>query len=94
MSLKPSSGMENYKVFLRKSAADELGRIPKKDLSRIVERIRSLKLDPRPRGCEKLSALERYRVRQGDYRIVYAVDDDERTVDIVKIGHRREVYRG
>ncbi len=85
--------MEKYKVFLRKSAADELGRIPKKDLSRMIERIRSLENDARPPGCEKLSALERYRVRQGDYRIVYAVDDDARTVDIVKIGHRSEVYR-
>jgi mRNA interferase RelE/StbE len=85
--------MESYKVFLRKSAANELGRIPKKDLSRIVERIRALEKDPRPRGCEKLSALERYRVRQGDYRIVYAIDDDERAVDIFKIGHRGEVYR-
>jgi mRNA interferase RelE/StbE len=85
--------MEKYRVFLRKSAADELGRIPKKDLVRIIERIRSLEHDPRPRVCEKLSALERYRVRQGDYRIVYAVDDDEKTVDVVKIGHRREVYR-
>jgi len=85
--------MESYKVFFRKSAADELERIPKKDLSRIVERIRALEQDPRPRGCEKLSALERYRVRQGDYRIVYAIDDDERAVDIVKIGHRREVYQ-
>lgn len=85
--------MEKYRVFLRKSAADELGRIPKKDLVRIIERIRLLEHDPRPRGCEKLSALERYRVRQGDYRIVYAVDDDEKTVDVVKIGHRREVYR-
>ncbi len=85
--------MERYKVFLRKSAADELGRIPKKDLVRIIERLRSLENDARPLGCEKLSALDRYRVRQGDYRIVYAVDDREKTVDIVKIGHRSEVYK-
>jgi mRNA interferase RelE/StbE len=85
--------MEKYRVFLRKSAADELGCIPKKDLSRVIERIRSLENDARPPGCEKLSALERYRVRQGDYRIIYAVDDDARTVDIVRIGHRSEVYR-
>jgi len=84
--------MEKYRVFLRKSAADELGRIPKKDLSRVIERIRSLENDARPPGCEKLSALERYRVRQGDYRIIYGVDDDARTLDIVKIGHRSEVY--
>jgi mRNA interferase RelE/StbE len=85
--------MEKYRIFLRKSAADELGRIPKKDLLRIVERIRSLEQNPRSHGREKLSVLERYRVRQGDYRIVYAVDDDEKTVDVVKIGHRSEVYK-
>ena len=83
--------MESYRVFLRRSAADELGRIPKKDLARIVERIRALEQNPRPPGCEKLSALERYRVRQGDYRVVYAVDDKEKIVDVVKIGHRSEV---
>jgi len=85
--------MEKYRVFLRKSAADELGRLPKKDLLRILERIQSLEQNPRPHGCEKLSAMERYRVRQGDYRMVYAVDDQEKTIDIVKIGHRSEVYR-
>jgi mRNA interferase RelE/StbE len=85
--------MGKYRVLLRKSAADELGRIPKKDLARIVERIGSLGQNPRPPGCEKLSSLERYRVRQRDYRIVYAVDDDEKTVDVVKIGHRRDVYK-
>jgi len=75
----------------RHNPADELGRIPKKDLARIVERIRALEQNPRPPGCEKLSALERYRVRQGDYRVVYAVDDKEKIVDVVKIGHRSEV---
>ena len=85
--------MEKYRVFFRRSAADELGRIPKKDLVRIIERLRSLQNEPRPQGCEKLSALDRYRVRQGDYRIVYAVDDQEKTVDIVKIGHRSDVYK-
>ena len=49
--------------------------------------------EPRPRGCEKLTARERYRVRQGPYRIIYAVDDQERTVTVVKIGHRKDVYR-
>jgi mRNA interferase RelE/StbE len=85
--------MEKYRVFLRKSAADELGRIPKKDLVRIIERLRSLENDARPQGCEKLSALDRFRIRQGDYRIVYAVDEREKTVDIVRIGHRSEVYK-
>jgi mRNA interferase RelE/StbE len=85
--------MEKYRVFLRKSAVDELGRIPKKDLVRILERLLSLENEARPQGCEKLSALDRYRVRQGDYRVVYAIDDREKTVDIVKVGHRGDVYK-
>ena len=86
--------MESYNVLIRESAAKELGRLPKKDLRRIVERIRGLASDPRPHGCEKLSAQERYRIRQGDYRVVYSIDDDDRTVEVVKIGRRNEIYRG
>jgi len=59
----------------------------------MIERIRALGSDPRPSGCEKLSAQERYRVRQGDYRIVYSIDNEEKTVEIFKIGHRSEICR-
>jgi len=62
-------------------------------LRRVTERIRGLAQNPRPSGSEKLSGQDRYRIRQGDYRIVYAIDDETRTVEVVKIGHRREVYR-
>ena len=86
--------MAKYSVLVKKTAADELGRIPKKELLKIIERIRSLEEHPRPFGCEKLSAQERYRIRQGNYRIVYSIDDDRIAVKIFKIGHRREVYRG
>lgn len=58
-----------------------------------MDRIAALADDPRPHGCEKLSALERYRIRVGDYRIVYAVEDAELVVWVVRIGHRRDVYR-
>jgi mRNA interferase RelE/StbE len=85
--------MGKYRVLIRKSAAAELGRIPKKDLRRVVERIRALGDEPRPQGGEKLSAQERYRIRQGDYRVVYSIDDAARTVEIFKIGHRSEIYR-
>ncbi len=85
--------MARYRIDIKRSAARELARIPKTDLRRIVRRIRSLARDPRPRGSEKLSAQERYRVRQGDYRVVYAIDDAERQVLIVKVGHRRDAYR-
>ena len=85
--------MASYKVLIRKSAAGELARIPKKDLGRIVEKIRSLSDQPRPHGIEKLSGQERYRIRQGDYRIIYAIDDAGLMVEIYKIGHRSEIYR-
>ena len=85
--------MGRYKVLIRESAADELGSISKKDLRRIVERIRSLQDEPWPHGCEKLSARERYRIRQGDYRIVYSIADAGRIVEIFKVGHRSEIYK-
>ena len=64
-----------------------------KDLKRILSRIETLKRDPRPPGCEKLTGQERYRLRQGRYRIVYSVQDDALTVWVVKVGHRKDVYR-
>ena len=85
--------MAAYSVFFRKSVAEDLARIPKKDVKKIIGRIRALGKDPRPIGSEKLSAQERYRVRQGNYRIVYSIQDDEQTVWIVKVGHRRHVHR-
>jgi len=83
----------SYSLVIKKSAERELRALPKADVRRVTERIRGLAPNPRPPGNEKLSGQERYRIRQGDYRIVYAVDDEGRTVEIVKIGHRREVYR-
>ncbi len=65
----------------------------KSDRSRIVDKIYTLKDDPRPPGCEKLTGQDRYRLRQGQFRILYVVDDGEQTVTVVKIGHRRDVYR-
>lgn len=85
--------MANYKIVIKPSAVKELKKLPKKDVQRITAKIQSLAYEPRPRGCEKLSARERYRVRQGNYRIVYSVEDDELTVQIFRVGHRRDVYR-
>ena len=85
--------MAKYKITVKKSAAKELQDIPKKDLRKIIKRIRSLAGHPRPVGSQKLSAQDQYRVRQGDYRIVYSIDDEGLIVDIVKIGHRREICR-
>jgi len=85
--------MASYKLTIKKSAAKELKEFPQKDVHRIVRRIQSLTDNPRPSGSEKLSAQSYYRIRQGDYRIVYSIDDTNRIVDIIKIGHRREIYR-
>lgn len=86
--------MGPYSLIITRSAEKELKAVPSGDLKRIVDRIRSLAQQPRPPGSEKLSGdSERYRIRQGDYRIVYSIDDIAHRVEIVKIGHRREVYR-
>jgi mRNA interferase RelE/StbE len=82
-----------YSLRIKRSAEKELHRVPKTDLRRIVERMERLAAEPRPPGCEKLFAENVYRVRQGDYRILYSVDDGERVIEVIKIGHRREVYR-
>ena len=85
--------MEKYRVLIKPSALKELDSITKRDLNRIVERMRNLSEIPRPPGCEELSGEDRYRVRQGPYRIVYSIDDKSHEVLVVKVGHRREVYR-
>ena len=87
--------MARYSVRLKASAAREIEQIePKKVRRQIVNRIGALAEDPRPPGCEKLSGQSnRYRVRQGAYRIVYSVEDDVLVVFVVKVGHRSTVYR-
>jgi mRNA interferase RelE/StbE len=83
----------NYSLLIKASAAKELEAMPKKDRKRLSARINGLANTPRPTGSEKLSGEEKYRIRQGDYRILYLIEDAISTVMIVKIGHRREVYR-
>jgi len=83
----------SYKLLIKPSAVKEIEAIPKKDRSRIVKRIQGLSANPRPPGCEKLSGEEKYRVRQGWYRIVYSIDDQAQEVLVVKVGHRKEFYR-
>ncbi len=85
--------MARYEVRFKPSVAKDLRDIPRADVRRILARIDTLRADPRPPGSEKLAAQERYRLRQGNYRILYTVADAERVVEIVKIGHRRDVYR-
>lgn len=85
--------MAGYKVRIKRSAKKELGELGLHDHQRVVARIRTLEEDPRPQGSEKLSGEEKYRLRQGDFRIIYSIDDQQATVTIVKIGHRRDIYR-
>jgi len=85
--------MEKFNLIFKKSVSKDLRDLPKRDVASILKCIRALAEEPRPVGCEKLSGQERYRVRQGDYRIIYEILDDVLIVTVVKVGHRREVYR-
>ncbi|TCO74707.1 type II toxin-antitoxin system RelE family toxin [Chromatocurvus halotolerans] len=84
--------MAKYKLFFKASVAKDLRAIPKKDVTRILQRIDALQDQPRPAGCEKLSGEERFRVRQGNYRIVYEIEDLYLIVTVIRVGHRRQVY--
>ena len=81
------------KIFFKKSVEKDFNVIPKKILKKIPDRIETLAEDPRPSGCEKLTGQQEYRLRQGRYRILYSIQDDELTVWVVKIGHRKNIYR-
>jgi mRNA interferase RelE/StbE len=82
-----------YNLDIKKSAAKELGALPPKDCQRVVAKIQNLAIEPRPHGAEKLAADDKYRLRQGNYRILYQIDDEARRVTIVKIADRKEAYR-
>ena len=85
--------MASYRVLIKRSAAKELEAVPMKDRRRLAKRIAGLGEDPRPIGVQKLSGEEKYRLRQGDYRILYEIVDRDLIVTVVRIGHRGEVYR-
>ncbi len=85
--------MAPYKVFFKKSVEKDFKGIPKKTLKKILEKIGKLQEEPLPVSSEKLSSQEKYRIRQGTYRIVYSVQDNELTVWVVKVGHRKEIYK-
>jgi len=85
--------MAAYKIYFRASVEKDFKKIPVKDIKKILLRIKDLTIEPRPPSCEKLTEQEQYRIRQGRYRIVYSIQDNERTVWIVKIGHRKDIYR-
>ena len=86
--------MARYELRVRPSVAKDLRGIPKADVNRILARMEDLRDDPRAPGCEKLSGAELYRVRQGVFRIVYEIHDEWIVVEVIRVGHRSEVYRG
>ncbi len=85
--------MESYSIRIKRSAAREIEALPLKDRKRVVARIQTLADNPRPVGSEKLSGEGKYRMRQGDCRILYEIIDDELVITVVKVGNRRDVYR-
>ena len=87
--------MVDYSLSIKPSAAKELQSISDKvTLTRLIEKVKSLATHPRPSGSEKLAGRPNlYRVRQGNYRVIYSVDDEARVVDVVKVGHRKDAYR-
>ena len=87
--------MGKYKTLIKPSAVKEIEAIPQKKIrQQIVLRIRQLAENPRPPGSKKLSGYDRYRIRQGVYRIIYAIEDDKLVVYVIKVGHRKDAYRG
>jgi mRNA interferase RelE/StbE len=85
--------MALYSIYFRSSVYKELNKIPKTDQIKITKRINTLVINPRPHGCKKLTGQNRYRIQQGDYRIIYEIHDDEIVVWVVKVGHRKDIYR-
>ena len=86
--------MGRFRVEVKRSAVKEIEALPGRDIKVVLDKISSLADNPRPYGCQKLSGREQYRIRRGDYRILYYIEDDVLIVYIVKVGHRKDVYRG
>ncbi len=85
--------MASYKIEIKKSAAKEIYKLPKKTIKRVIEKIQALSDTPRPDGCKKLSGDEKYRIRVSDYRILYSIDDNLIVIFVVRVGHRKDIYR-
>ena len=87
--------MASYKLLFKRSAEKELRKITRTDLRRVINAIQALTQEPRPPSARMLRGPERYwRIRQGDYRGIYEIDDAAAQIVITKVGHRREVYEG
>ena len=86
--------MKQYQVLFSKSAAKELRKFPSEIIKRIIQKSKELESDPRPEGCKKLAGEteDLWRIRTGDYRIIYAVNDEILIIDIRRVGHRKDIY--
>jgi len=84
--------MPDYTIYLSKKAQKQLDKIPDKEAYAVLERIQKLSKDPRPSGVKKLKGRNGYRVRQGNYRIIYEIQDDILVIDVIAIGHRKDIY--
>lgn len=82
----------SYEVLIRRRAAKELAEIPLRDYERVKRSIFALGVDPRPQGCLKLTGRPGWRIRVGDYRVIYEVDDPNQTVTVLDVGNRRDIY--
>ena len=85
--------MVKYKIEFKKSAVKELNELDSKVIKRIISKIKTLASNPRPEGCIKLTSEERYRIRIGNYRILYEIIDDLLIIYIVKVAHRKDAYK-
>ncbi len=85
--------MARYEILIKPSAAREIEALPRKDRLRVVRRVARLADNPRPPGCEKLSGQGKYRVRQGNFRIIYEIHDQNLLIVVVKVGDRKDVYK-
>ncbi len=83
----------SYQISITRKAQKELANLPTKDYESVKTDVRDLANSPRPRGCKKLSGREGWRIKVGDYRVIYEIDDKEKIVTVLHIGHRREIYR-
>jgi len=83
----------SYSLQIQRHAQKELAQVPSPAYEKVLESIRALAEDPRPTGCRKLAGRDGWRIRAGSYRVVYQIEDDRKTVTILHVGHRRDVYR-
>ena len=85
--------MAEYNILFRESVYKDFRKIPKKDLQNILSKIKKLAANPKPSGSEKLTGQDLYRIRQGNYRILYSIQDNQLTIWVINVGHMRDIYR-